>query len=205
MLSSLMITAAYIGLQILSIPQTVLLPGWLNIYKEYPILNQGTIEGVNASFAKVSKEPHCVFLIAKTDEYPVAGIATGIPLAAYDDNAEYFKEKGLDPSDYFHINDAIILPPYQNKGIGSKLYKKLEKKARLWGYKGISVCTVKREKDHPLRPLQYKSSKKFWKRLGFTKVSLITKEAWPTIIDDRGAVEEQYENTLVWWTKELKA
>lgn len=72
MLASLMITV-YIGLQITSIPQE-LLPGWLDIYKEYPILNEGTIEGVKDSFKKVSEEPHSIFLIAKTDDHSVAAI-----------------------------------------------------------------------------------------------------------------------------------
>lgn len=105
--------------------------------------------------------------------------------------------------DYFHINDLIILPQYRSKGIGSALYKKLEKKARLWGYKAICVCTMEVKDNHPLKPLGYRNPDSFWERLGFSKTSLITKESWPTIMDEQGNVE-MYENTLEWWIKELK-
>lgn len=113
-----------------------------------------------------------------------------------------FEENNLKPSDYFHIGEVIVLPKYRNKGIGLKLYKKMEKKARRWGYKGISLCTVEREEDHPLKPLNYKGPDSFWEKLGFSKISLISKETWPTIMDEQGKVEE-FENKLEWWVKEL--
>lgn len=199
MLLSLIITA-YIGLQIINIPEEAL-PGWLNIFKEYPILNQGSVEGVKDSFKQISEESHSVFLIAKTDDHPVVGIATGIPLA-YVGEAEFFEKNDLNLSDYFHINDVIVLPQYRNQGIGLKLYKKLEKKARSWGYKGLSLCTIEHAENHPLKPLDYKNSDSFWQRLGFSKTSLETKEAWPTIMNEQGKIE-MCENTLIWWFKEL--
>ncbi len=200
MTSSLIITM-YIGLQILNIPESIL-PGWLNIFKEYPILNQGTFEGVKDNFKKFSQEPHCTFLIAQTNDHTVIAIATGIPLLAYSYEAELFEKNNLDPSDFFHINDVIVLSQYQNKGIGSKLYKKLEKKARFWGYKKICLCTVERKEDHPLKPTNFKDPAIFWQRLGFSKTSLTIKESWPTIMDEQGTVE-MHENTLTFWTKEL--
>jgi len=200
MLSSLIITA-YLGLQIINIPEEAL-PGWLNIFKEYPILNQGTVEGVKDSFKKISEEPHSVFLIAKEDDHPVIGIATGIPLA-YLSEVELFEKNDLKLSDYFHINDVIVLPQYRKKGIGLKLYKKLEKNAGSWGYKALSLCTIEHEENHPLKPLDYKNPDLFWQRLGFVKTSLKTKESWPTIMDKQGKIG-QYEHTLIWWIKELK-
>lgn len=203
MISCSLLITMYIGLQLLTIPEEKI-PGWLNIFKEYPVLNQGTYEGVKENFKKYSQEPHCIFLIAKTDDHQVAAIATGIPLtAAYPGDAELFKKNNIDPSRYFHINDLTVLPQYRNQGFGLKLYKKLKKKARLWGYKGMCLCTIEREENHPLKPLHYKDPETFWKHLGFSKTSLIVKEAWPTIMDAQGTVA-MYESKLFLWTQELE-
>lgn len=203
MVSSLLFTI-FIGAQLLGIPENVI-PGWLNIFKEYPILNQGSSEGVKNSFAKYSQEPHCAIVIAKTDNDMVAGIATGLPLLSYYEtfaSNQLFQKSDLEPSHYYLFNDLIILPQYRNQGVGSKLCKKLEKKAKLWGYKALCTTTIEHDENNPLKPAHYKHSSNFWQHVGFTKTSLKIKESWPTIVDAQGNFEMR-EHTLAFWIKEL--
>ena len=194
----------FLGAQLLDIPENIL-PAWLTLYKEYPILCKGTAEGVKNNFVKYSEEPRCVILVAETDDHTMAGIATGIPLTTYTfDNAtdELFHKSNLDPSDYYLINDLIIFPEYRIKGLATKLYKKLEKKAKSWGYKGVCLSTIEHRDNHPLKPSNYYDPALFWRHLGFSQTSIKVKESWPTIVDAQGKIE-MYQHTLSFWIKKL--
>jgi len=199
--SSFLITL-FLGIQLLEIPENIM-PAWLTLFKEYPILNHGTSESVRSNLQYFSKEPHCAVLIAETDDHIMAGLATGIPLVAYPYETELFQKSNLDPSDFYHINDLIVSPRYRKQGIASKLYKKLEKQVTSWGYTKICLCTIEHEDNHPLKPINFYDSTIFWQHQEFSKTSLKIKESWPTIIDEQGMVE-MYEHTLVFWIKELK-
>jgi GNAT superfamily N-acetyltransferase len=202
MITQFMITL-FLGTQLLNFPDHYF-PGWLALFKEYPILNQGTVEGVKDQFEKFSQESHFAVLISETDERILTGLLTGIPLAAYYE-PELFQKNNLDPAELFLINDLIVLPGYRKQGIASKLYNKLEKKAsKLWGYKKICVCTIDHKDDHPLKPSNYHDSASFWKQQGFSMTSIKIEESWPTIIDDQGNVE-MCEHTLTFWYKDLEA
>lgn len=195
----------FLGLQLLEIPENII-PAWLTIFKEYPILNNGTPEGVKRSLKKFSSEPHCAIVIAETLDHNVSGIATGIPLVSYYNEREInelFKKARLDPFEFYHINDLVVLPEYRQQGIASKLCKELENQAQTWGYTKICLCTIEHNKNHPLKPSNYYDPALFWRYQGFSQTSMKIKESWPTIMDECGNTE-MHEHSLIFWVKDLK-
>jgi hypothetical protein len=194
----------FLGTQLLTISDHYL-PEWVTLFKQYPILNQGTIEGVKYQFEKYSKEPHCAVLICETADHILTGLITGIPLSAYYfDQVEFFKKNNINPNQYYLINDLAVSLQNQNQGIGSKLYKRLIKKVvKPLGYKKICVCTIDHEEQHPLKPSHYTDSSLFWKCKGFAMTSIKIKESWPTLINNQGD-SEMREHTLTLYIKNLE-
>ncbi len=201
MLTSVAITVL-LGLQLTPDLAEKLLPTWLDALKEYPVLAQGSIEGGRGYLATFAKEEHGAVILAEAGAKNLAGFVVGIPFAKYQ-----FADMSLfQESEYYYLSDAIVSPHYRKQGIVKKLIKKLEEHAQLCGYKGVYLATVVREKDHPLKPSDYKDKnpKKIWKKLGFKRTKLAVIERYPTIIDSEGRVEER-ENQLSLWVKEFKS
>lgn len=193
----------FLGAQLLNFPDHFL-PPWIALFKEYPILNHGTEEGVKNKFKEFSQEPHCAVIVAHENNQIITGLIAGIPLKAYPNETELFQKNNLEPSHFYHINDLIIAPEYRKRGIATKLYKKLEKRVQQWGYKKMCLCIIEHKEDHPLKPLSYYDETHFWRHQGFVPTSIKIKESWPTLVDNEGTVDEMYEHTLVFFTKELQ-
>lgn len=174
----------------------------MKIFREYPYLYVGT-EAYERDYLRVYVDSPDSMVVLVYDDDRVVGALTTIPFA--DEHADIkapFVEQGSDLSRIFYCGEVLLLPEYRGRGLGGRLFKEAEIRARELGrFDLICLCGVKRDDGHPRRPLGYKSLDGFWEKYGYTRrPNLIGTFTWKDLDE-----EEETPKPMEFWTKELAA
>ena len=101
--------------------------------------------------------------------------------------------------DIFYFGESVLLREYRGEGIGNQFFQEREKFAQSLGYNSFVFCAVNREKDHPLRPINFSDLGDWWSRIGYQPMpSLVCNYSWKEV----GSLEEVM-NSLTFWQKGL--
>jgi len=176
----------------------------INVFKEFPYLYQGNVEGERKYLVNYANDPQATLIVAKVNS-KLVGIATGIPLNAslhlLDDIRIELSKKSFDPKKFYYCGEMIILEDYRNQGLGAKLYEQQKSQIQCWGFTYFCALTVKRSTTHPLKPKNYIDIKNFLDKIGYKKFGFELPCHWPTILSS-GKVKN-IKNKLILWTKEI--
>jgi GNAT superfamily N-acetyltransferase len=69
----------------------------------------------------------------------------------------------------FCIGEVMVRADSRGRGLGIKLLSKMLDLINRSRFKTACFYTVDRGTNHPLQPLNYESSERLWKRVGFVK------------------------------------
>jgi len=173
----------------------------LAIFKEYPYLYQGSLEGEYTYLTWFASLPHSAVAVAYDGENIVAFL-TGTSFADFahhfQGSLELFENAGLDPAIYYYLSEAIVLPEYRNKSVCRYLTHALEQHARARGF-SAGCLTCEQHEHHPLKPAGYKELGPLFAKLGYHKTELTVFFTWDTIQSD-GSIKAA-SHPLTYWVK----
>lgn len=176
----------------------------LRYFREFPYLYVGTKENEQGHLAEYLANPSARFLIAKDGEITV-GVGIGTMLSTEKDIleqiAEAFRQKGLNPSDFFYFGEMIFSPEYRGQGIGKQMLDMLKKAGSEQNTTRFCFLAVDRADNDPRKPSEYVDSATIFQKFGFCKTSIQVVFNWPTIQPDDSV--EKSANTLSLWVDSI--
>jgi len=176
----------------------------INTFKEYPYLYKGTYDYEKQYLQGFIKDEKSTIAIAMHNN-KIIGISTGLPLESESDIVyevkDIFYKNYILIENYYYYGEIIILPEYRGQGLAKKLYSAQDSLIKSWGFKNTCILTVRREENHPLKPINYPPQDKMWEHLGFIRTNLTTQYSWPTIQIDNDVCDCVH--TLELWSKHL--
>ncbi len=178
----------------------------LDTFKEYPYLHAPTLNEKKEYVAWFAHNNEGMIVLAQEDEQ-LCGFITGIPMSAVRDYVPtidaLFQEYGLTLNDYYYCGDVIVLPSHRKQKLCRAMFTMLEDRVKEWGFKGLALITAVRDENHPLKPKDYYDAGLIWEHYGFEKTTIVIDNVQPTVIDERGTVEDRG-NSFVFWVKKFK-
>lgn len=173
-------------------------------FRDFPYLYEGSLDYERHYLEGYLAEPRAT-LIRVLDGDKLAAAATSTPLASSADIVaeapELFAAAGHAPKDFYYYAEILVEKAYRGRGIAQLVYAERERLAQSWGYEHLCLAVVERDEHHPLRPADYQSPERIWRRDGFVKTDITFTYSWPTIHAD-GHVAE-VDNPMRFWTKDL--
>jgi hypothetical protein len=155
-------------------------------FSQYPyLMNQG--DEIEIFYAKAYTNASTGALAVAYVDGKVAGFLTGIALSEWDAiwlpfGCEQMSEKLeyiIDTATNYYFGDAIVFAQYRGQRIVDQLFAALEQYAYYRGFKSISLVSMVRA-NHPLKPVNYQSPSKVWRRLGYRNSNTVVTYEWPT-------------------------
>jgi hypothetical protein len=168
----------------------------IRFFKEFPYLYQGTMQ-YEIEYLKMYRDIENARIIIGEKNGHIVGFSTGVPLGS---DYEFLKELSSlvdTPEDYYYLGEAIIDPEYRGLGTAFIGTRTLEQIAFSLGYPKICFIGIEREKNHPLRPSNYRDITPLMTRLGYQKTDRIFEPVYPTIQSNRSVVDMP--NKMAFW------
>lgn len=137
----------------------------IEIFKEFPYLYEGNMEYERKYLSRYTESSESILILMK-DTRGLIGACTGIPLQ--DEDTEFVRPfQKIDIEEIFYIGEVMVRAGSRGKGLGTELLSKMLDLITRSRFKTVCFYTVDRRINHPLRPYNYKSSERLWKRFGF--------------------------------------
>lgn len=171
----------------------------IGMFKEYPYLYLGSYEYEQDYLDIYFKSENSRILLV-FDGHNIVGFSNAIPLNEEMDEIQApFVREGRQLSDYLYIGEVMIFPSYRGQGVLRAFFEYHEAYAKKLGLTNMTLMTVERAANHPLKPVDYKALEPIWEHFGFHKSSSLNISlSWNQI--DTGQEEV---NQLASWVKTL--
>lgn len=168
----------------------------ISIFREYPYLYEGNVAYEKNYLEKFVRSKDSIFVIA-FDGQDVIGALTGLPLSEEEPNIqEPWLKHNFDISSTYYFSEALIYEKYRGQGLGIKMFDIAEKWATK-KYNHLTLASVIRKDNHPLKPINYHKIDAFWEKLGYQKEeNIICKILWKEI-----NAEQESNKPLIFWSK----
>jgi GNAT superfamily N-acetyltransferase len=169
------------------------------VFRDFPYLYDGDLDYERKYLRKFAQLPESTVVVAR-DGAAIVGASTALPMVnAGAEVMKPFRDRGLDPKDYYYFGESVLLQDYRGQGIGVAFFTAREGRARALGFRHATFCAVDRPADHPRRPKGYVPLDAFWTHRGYAKrADLVASFDWKEI----GEAEES-SKTLTFWVKTL--
>jgi GNAT superfamily N-acetyltransferase len=139
----------------------------MEIFKEFPYLYEGSLEYERKYLSRYAGSSESVLILMK-DARGLMGACTGIPL--HDEDTDFVRPfQEVDIEEIFYIGEVMVRADSRGKGLGTNLLSKMLDLITGSRFKIVCFYTVDRGTSHPLRPHNYKSPVRLWKKFGFVK------------------------------------
>lgn len=157
----------------------------IEVFRDFPYLYEGDLEYERQYLSTFMKSPGAA-VIGALDGARLVGAATASPLADhFDAFGKPFRERGLDPADYFYFGESVLRRNHRGKGIGVRFFEERERAAREQDFGACVFASVVRQAGHPARPDDYVPLNAFWTKRGYARIEgLATYFSWRDIGDD---------------------
>lgn len=170
------------------------------VFHDYPYLYEGTVS-YEKEYLKTYSSAERAFLFAVYDGSKMVGATTCIPLV--DETADVikpFEDAGFDLNKIFYFGESILLSEYRGMGIGHRFFDERENHARSFQqYDLTCFCSVKREENHPKKPINYRPNDVFWTKRGYREEpTLVSTMEWPDIGE-----KESSKKQMIFWLRSL--
>lgn len=169
----------------------------MEVFYEFPYLYEGSLEYEKKYLSRyISASDSMVVLLKDGDK--VIGMSSCLPLEEEEEAFKKpFENEKIDISKVMYFGESIIKKEYRGRGLGKEFFSLRERHAKrvIQNLLFTAFCAVEREKDHPLRPKNYRALDKFWKSQGYEKNQNL-KVLYPWC--DRGEELESYKSLSFW-------
>ena len=171
----------------------------ISMFREFPYLYAGYIEYEREYLENYFKSDTSTILLV-FDEGEVVAFSSSILLAdELDEIKRPFLDRNLPVEEYLYIGEMMIKPEYRGKGLLRKFFESQESYAKQNGYQHAVFMTVKRDKNHPARPIEYKEIDPIWRHFGYERMQgIFIAMPWQRV--DTGKEEMNY---LDVWYKDI--
>lgn len=170
----------------------------VEMFVEFPYLYKATVETDQDYLNSYFDSKNSVMLLAFKGEEIVA-CASGIPVNDMGLIQSEFVKHGKNGDGYFYIGEVIVRKPYRSIALLHNIAKHHEAFAKSRGLKDVVFITVKRPKDHPFRPHDYRPLEPICEHFGYQLIEGIElKFSW-TQID----TQKKEENILNLYSKAI--
>jgi len=158
----------------------------ITVFRDFPYLYDGTLAYEEGYISTYLACPESIFVLA-LDGTNVVGVATALPLA-YETAAfkQPFIDAGIDPARVFYCGESVLLAGYRGRGLYRQFLGERERYARALGrFDRITLCSVVRPADHPLRPADYVPLDAVWAHFGYLpRPDLVASFEWKDLDED---------------------
>ncbi len=171
----------------------------IEVFRDFPYLYDGDVDYERRYLAAYLNSAGAV-IVGAFDGEVLVGAATAAPLTDhFDEFAEPFVERGLDPALYFYFGESVLRRGYRGRGVGVSFFAEREKAAREAGFARCLFSAVVRPPDHPARPAGYEPLDAFWTKRGYARIDgLKTGFSWRDLGDAQESVKP-----MEFWSKAL--
>ena len=140
----------------------------IEVFRAFPYLYDGTVEYETRYLQTYLDCPDSVVVLA-LDQGRAVGAATAMPLAQETEEFQApFRRAGIDPTRVFYCGESVLLPAYRGRGLYRHFLAERERHARALGrFDRMTMCSVVRPPDHPLRPADYVPLDDVWAHFGY--------------------------------------
>ncbi len=170
------------------------------VFRDFPYLYEGSMEyELEYIRTYASCEDAFVFAVYHGDQ--MVGATTCVPLKYETQNVQQpFLEQNYDIDSIFYFGESVLLKPYRGRGLGHRFFDERETYARSFGTYSIAVfCSVNRDENHLLQPVDYIPNDRFWTKRKYTKhPELICEMRWQDIDEKQESLK-----TLTFWLNHL--
>lgn len=151
----------------------------MEIFQEYPYLYQGNLD----------------------DEKKVVGASIVLPLVHETSNLQSpFETLEFQKNQILYLDRSVLLSAYRGYGIGYQFFNYREAHAQKLGLSTMTLCSVQRAQNHPMRSEGYRSHHTFWKSRGYIERSDIpTQFFWRDLNN-----QEETAKTMRFWPRNYK-
>lgn len=169
------------------------------VFRDFPYLYDGDLGYERRYLATYMHSPGAV-VVGALDGATLVGAATASPLADhFEEFAQPFAARGLDPADFFYFGESVLLAEYRGQGVGVRFFEEREAAAREAGFSHCVFSAVVRPADHPARPADYRPLDGFWTRRGYARIAgLTTGFCWRDVGEAAESVKP-----MEYWSKRL--
>ena len=172
----------------------------IDIFREFPYLYDGDLDYESKYLKKFANTPDSIIIILQ-DGDKIVGAITGLPLFYEEPNVRApWIDNGLEVDGVYYFSEILLYSKYRGKGYGAKIFALAEKTVATFNrYNQISLATVVREDDHPLKPKHYVALDYFWQARGYERKSnFICHIPWKDLTES-----EETNKPLVFWLKNI--
>ncbi len=145
----------------------------IEVFKEYPYLYEGDLSYERKYLETyIQSEKSLAVLVFKDKK--LVGTSTCIPLIDEEEGFQKpFKVDEYDLSKIFYFGESIILKEYRGNGFGRQFFEERENHSQrvMKDLELTTFCSVLRDKNHPLRPKEYRPLDLMWKKLGYAPLN----------------------------------
>lgn len=164
------------GLQLIAVPGREARPYCdqlaaldMAIFKEWPYLYEGTLEGEAQYLENYFKSEKSLFLLLMRGD-AIVGSASFIPLEEEIDEIQSpFKVAGLPCNDYLYVGVVMILKEYRRPGLIRALYEHALEYAKSIGKRAGALAMIERPADDSRRPADDRPLDGMCQAFGFEK------------------------------------
>lgn len=140
----------------------------LSIFKDYPYLYQGSLENEIDYVSAYALSVQSIFVYLE-DESGLRAASLGMPLKQK--SSSFTAPLANDNIDsIFYIGEIMVRQDARQRGLGRELMHKMISQVDMQTFNTLSLYTVERADNHPLKPLGYSPPDHLWKMFGFEKL-----------------------------------
>lgn len=167
----------------------------IEVFKEFPYLYDGNIEDEHKYLMRYSLSKNSLVLLVFDDD-KIVGASTALPLKDADSGfQEPFHNSPYSIENIFYFGESVLRAKYRSNGIGNKFFQEREKFALSLGYNSFVFCAVNREKNHVLKPDNYRDLSEWWLRIGYRSMpDFVCNYSWKEVDSEQEVV-----NSLTFW------
>jgi GNAT superfamily N-acetyltransferase len=157
----------------------------IRVFREWPYLYDGDLKNERDYLDAFTRSPSSTMVVALctvNGVQKVVGVSTAMALTDESRSIRRPIEKaGLDVRDWFYLAESVLLPEFRGRGLGHRFFDEREAAGRKLGFDRFLFCAVVRAPDDTRRPGDVRPLEPFWKRRGYSPMSVICHLRWKEI------------------------
>lgn len=174
----------------------------LKIFRNFPDLYFGDADYEARHLSDYARHDKSMCVVAE-DKGELVGAALAVPFTHTSPNFQLcFIRNGLDVSNIYYFGESILLPGYEGKGLGKKLFIERERYALTMGAKMSTFCTINRTETNGKKSISFGDFSSFWERMGYHRQENLQTSF---LCRAYGYDEEDQSGSITFWLKDLES
>ncbi len=173
----------------------------LKIFRNFPDLYFGDADYEARHLSDYARHDKSMCVIAE-DGGELVGAALAVPFSHTSPNFQLcFIRNGMAVHDIYYFGECIMLPGYEGKGIGKKMFYERERYALKMGAKIATFCTINRAAPNGKNAIGFGDFSSFWEHMGYRRNEELQTSF---ICRAYGYDDEDQSGSITFWVKTLE-